>query len=380
MNVLQGSQNRRQRAWAWAEPPHVAIGTPDELLDMVRRGGFKRYNSVRTLVVDEVDACLLNNVGRVSTSSNPSSSGSTLLQSSTLHELLSKQLSPTYGDAANAAAPADSSRRPVSRDRVTIFCSATIPQPRHFVRQCVQNRWMPGEPRYVRSVPEEVATAGAADAFASSSRLPPALVPSGLEHGYFVCRGSDRTFGTLRRLLQKLNRSSSSSSGPNKALVFCDPRRPMAEMARILSEDLMGGTGGDAGDEGAGGDSRAGAAVVSVLNLDDSLSQRADALSSFRGDGGAHRPRGTPEISSSAVQSVARISGNSTTTTMAPATEAPMASATEAPSSSSSRAGGKVMRVLLSTDLAARGLDIVDITHVIHYDVPVNADTVRCGV
>jgi hypothetical protein len=37
MSVLQGSKNRRQRAWAWAEPPHIVIGTPQELCNMVTR-------------------------------------------------------------------------------------------------------------------------------------------------------------------------------------------------------------------------------------------------------------------------------------------------------------------------------------------------------
>lgn len=59
MSVLQGSTNKRQRAWAWAEPPHVVIGTPDELGKMVSKGGI-RYNSVEYVVVDEVDACLGN--------------------------------------------------------------------------------------------------------------------------------------------------------------------------------------------------------------------------------------------------------------------------------------------------------------------------------
>ena len=84
MSILQGSQHKRQRAWAWAEPPQVVIGTPEELTNMVRYGGI-RYNAVQYVVVDEVDACLLNNAGSMST--NLSGSGP-------LHELLSRHLSP----------------------------------------------------------------------------------------------------------------------------------------------------------------------------------------------------------------------------------------------------------------------------------------------
>jgi superfamily II DNA/RNA helicase len=391
MSVLQGSQNRRQRAWAWAEPPHIVIGTPVELLGMVRKGGFRRYNSVRTLVVDEVDACLLNNVGSVYDASSSSSSSSplcspTLLQSSTLHELLSKFLSPTYSDAGSAdtkgteASPLENLRRrsrsssastssifsssimptntrPVSHKRTTIFCSATIPQPRHFLRQCVQNRWTLGNPKHLRVMPSS-----------SSPQHPPSggslssgsMVPTALEHGYFVCSSPDRKFGTLRRILTRLCDASLSST-PKKVIVFCDPRRPMAEMARILSRDLSIGrdpngismaNSDPTDDDGLRDrikDRQARAPIVSVLSLDDSLSQRAIALNSFRGlsEAAATARRGS---------SVSSTSQQTLSTTASP--------------------GNRGMRVLLSTDLAARGLDIVDITHVIHYDVPVNADTV----
>jgi superfamily II DNA/RNA helicase len=381
MTVLQGSQNRRQRAWAWAEPPHVAIGTPGELLEMVRRGGFRRYGSVRTLVVDEVDACLLNNVGRIG---DASSSSSTLLQSSTLHELLSKFLSPTYGDASSgdgataaATSPPENLRRrsaaassagggaqSASRRRTTIFCSATIPQPRHFLRQCVQNRWMLGDPSHVRVEPS-------APPRGTPAPRPGSMVPSALEHGYFVCSGRQpgRKLGTLRRILARLRGSSAPGGPPKKVLVFCDPSRPMAEMARILSRDLSAGTGpngisltgSDSKDgeyEGGGLEDsatfgQAGSPVVSVLSLDDGLSQRALALSSFRGESGA------------AVAARGGFPGSSSSLQQAQSTTA----------SSGSSGGG--MRVMLSTDLAARGLDIVDITHIIHYDIPSNADTVR---
>ena len=41
MNILEGSSNKRQRAWAWSEPPQVVIGTPQELTDMVEYGGIR---------------------------------------------------------------------------------------------------------------------------------------------------------------------------------------------------------------------------------------------------------------------------------------------------------------------------------------------------
>lgn len=75
---------------------------------MIKSGGIKRYNSVKFLVVDEVDACLLihNNNGN---NNNFASSGTAWQISGTpLHELLSKYLSPTYDDGKEAAMESDS--------------------------------------------------------------------------------------------------------------------------------------------------------------------------------------------------------------------------------------------------------------------------------
>ena len=55
MSALDGSKLRRQRAWAWAEPPQVIIGNAGPLLDLAEKGALK-CASVKLRVVDEVDA------------------------------------------------------------------------------------------------------------------------------------------------------------------------------------------------------------------------------------------------------------------------------------------------------------------------------------
>jgi superfamily II DNA/RNA helicase len=296
MSVLQGSQNRRQRAWAWAEPPHMIIGTPDELCSMIQNGGIRRYNSIKYLVVDEVDACLLNNIGKVS-------SGPLQFAGTTLHELLSKHLSPTYDDGKEAMAMESDSAaanvgpigsRPILRSRRTIFCSATIPQHRHFAKQCLQNQWMLQTPTYI------------------SLRAGSQHLPSQLKHGYIVTADAGKKLATLRRMLKKLMSTCSETNEPKRVLVFSDNHRPLEDMARHQ-------------------------ALISALRYEDSLSQRAVAMDALRG------------TSKRDYDNVVSIADENSSTVL--------------------------LRVLLSTDLAARGLDIVDITHIIQMDLPEGADT-----
>lgn len=299
MSLLQGSQLKRQRAWAWAETPQVVIGTPTELLDMVQFGGLPRINSIQYVVVDEVDACLVHKSGATLTSSEKT-------LSSSLNQLLSQFLSPTYAvDEDELFEQSDNSKgnKPKRRfrHRQTVFCSATIPQHRHFLKQCKANQWTLEEPVFVCTSPGEA--------------LPPTL-----EHAYMVCNSKEKKLATLRRIIPKLQLSDRSK----KVLVFCDPVRPMEEMAVAIANDL----GGDYYQDTRSNNKYSSRyqeeegrpqSIVSVLRLDDSLSQRAGATDAFA----------------------------------------------EAENDS----------VLLTHDLAARGLDIAGVTHIVHFDLPHSSDT-----
>ena len=344
MPILQGSSNTRQRAWAWSDPPHVIVGTPTELTQMVTRGGV-RVNSVKMVVVDEVDACL--GKGGIS------SLGST--GSGTLHELLSRHLNPTYQEVEKVSTNMEGSdgrtfQLSVSADdtatnvgggggilennklagqynvyadkhRQTIFASATIPQHNHFMKQCVRNGWTLREPIRVNVSPGE-------------------LVPPTLKHVYVVCRDKSTKVGGLRRWMKKELTTTRSSSGPdsdygssspiisNKVLIFCDPRRPLETLADILAKDWNGiiWKEGYTTKEAQGYDT-----VISILRIEDSLGTRAAAMEGFRG------PDDTTGVASNNNETVQK---------------------------------DDKLRILLSTDLAARGLDISNISHVINFDLP----------
>lgn len=338
MSVLQGSANRRQRAWAWAEPPHLVIGTPQELCDMIRWGGIKRYNSVKYLVVDEVDACLLNNNGKVATTTTTS----TLQFSGTpLHELLSKYLSPTYDDGKEAALETESAvasgssstSRPMSQQRTTIFCSATIPQHRHFVKQCVQNQWMLQPPTYISLRP-------------GSQHL-----PSQIEHAYVVAAGTEKKLAALRWILKKIMVGCREKLERKKVLVFAENHRPLEEMAKIIAKDVEGLYWNEQTASAANQNDPV-EAIVSVLRYEDSLSQRAVAMDAFRGET-SRSSTTTPLTFGYGADSYRYAGGDKQTSSSA----------------------ALLLRVMLSTDLAARGLDIVDISHVVHLDLPDTADT-----
>jgi superfamily II DNA/RNA helicase len=338
MSVLQGSQNRRQRAWAWAEPPHIVVGTPEQLANMVSLGGIKRYTNIRYVVVDEVDACILNNNNLQGKVKLALSSSTGLFTSGTpLHELLSKYLSPTYNDDESddilqkeshfAMLASGNSKNIVSKlqrrplqPRQTVFCSATIPQHRHFVKQCVQNQWMLDAPVYITAGP--------------SRSL---LLPHQLQHAYIVAPDTSKKLPVLRRLIRKIvtGKKHSSRSSTLKILIFAEPHRPLEEMAEVIRQDLNINPGPNTDDlVNESNTSTNTRTLVSVLRYEDNLSQRAEALNIFSSSETNVDTKSDDSVPSDAAENHHR-----------------------------------TVRVLLATDLAARGLDVVGITHVIQFDV-----------
>jgi len=314
MNVLQGSANRRQRAWAWAEPPHVVIGTPVELNKMVSKGGM-RYNAVQYVVVDEVDACL----GFQLQSSLSTAAWS--LAGSELHELLSRYLSPTFEDSSivaltdqmiTSATDLDllSSRiKTFKNNRQTIFASATIPQHNHFMKQCIKNKWTVQEPIFVCSDPSD-------------------LIPPTIKHNYVVCANNEQKLPIFKKLILKERERQRLMN--KKAIVFFDQQRNVDEIASILAESLNTFLWKEETKIEDVPDSCE--IILSVLRYEDSLSARSAAMDSFQGisiKGRFHEYEHTRP---------------------------------------------NILRILLSSDLAARGIDVNDVSHVFNYDLPDSSD------
>lgn len=221
---------RRQAQQLRAGAPRVVVGNVRAILSLADAGRL-RLDLVRVLVVDEVDAIL--------------------------------------GDtAATAALQRVLAVRFREGDRQTMFASATVPQQRHFLRQCVTQRWTRPDIVHIE--------------------LQERVVPEGLQHFFVMCaRG--RKVGALRALL--------AADKDERVMVFAARVRDVEAIAEAL----------------------AGALGVEVAAIDEGLHgvERRESFSRFK--------KGE-------------------------------------------------LRVLVATDLAARGLDLPDVAVVYHLDLPTDAD------
>ena len=361
MPLLQGSSTTRQRAWAWSSPPHILIGTPTELHTMISRGGIKNIDAIKVVVVDEVDACLGSNYNFGSKNGESQVRG-------VLHELLSRYLNPTYStvERVNTLLESDGktyklsssmtegssgcgggvdgngedySRQNSAVRRQTILASATIPQHHHFMKQCVRNGWTLKEPIRINVSPGQ-------------------LVPPTLKHVYVVCSEKKKKVGGMRRWLRKelsrhdvidtdgaITDDGLASLKAARVIVFCDPRRPLDTLADILARDFHGVVW----KEGYGMAQQEGyEAVISILRADDTVGGRAAAMMGFRG------PDENGRYSSYV--------GNQRYTDGVLGRD------------DKEEHNDDLLRIMLATDLAARGLDLPNISHVMNFDLPNDSD------
>lgn len=250
--MLNQANLRRQKLQLRQAAPRIIVGNPHRIAQLVDSGRL-RLDLLKVLVVDEFDACLLD----TSTTS-------------ALQTILSV--------------------RGKEGPRQTILASATVPQHRHFLRQCVRQMWTRPDIRHVWV--EQT----------SGER-----VPSSLTHLYAVCEARKK-LRALNMLIVRFNNQLSDKTHTDfgvKAIVFVMASRSIQEIVDALNTSLTARY------------SKQDAQLVVGIDNDLPIVLRRDALNRFR--------------------------------------------------------KGEA-RVLVATDLAARGLDIPDISHVFHFDLPTEPD------
>lgn len=246
--MLNQANLRRQKLQLRQLAPRIIIGNPARIAQLVQSGRL-RLDLLKVLVVDEFDACL-NDTDTIQA----------------LQTILSV--------------------RNREYERQTILASATVPQHRHFLRQCVRQRWTKSNIRHVW-LDED-----------SGIRIPPSL-----SHYYALC-DQRKKIAALRILIDLFHQRRPDLY----AIVFVMTQRNVDAIVQSLNVAVRNIFSEDDGNDVE--------PVVGIYN-DMPVVIRKQAIQQFR-------------------------SGQS--------------------------------RILIGTDLAARGLDFTHVTHVFHFDLPTDPD------
>lgn len=332
MSLLEGSKNKRQRKWAWAEPPHVVVAQPVTLKKILQKGGLRR-EMVTLVVVDEVDAC-----------GDKSSEGG-----EALHAILSRHLSNSFDEVSvidgkpwlgeqqqrSELVPHERrqkvlSKRPQQPQRQCVFLSASIPQPRHFIKLCAQRKW---------TTSKELEWIHVVNAGNAAART-----PAQIKHTFRVVESPAKKLGCLRAYLKR----ELAARRLTRCIVFVNPDRPLAQMAAALERDVakaiserpqdplssignqVYSQGGEEGEEGRD----------SANNLVDDFPDADNDEDNATDKRGQRVGVLNPE---------AGLVGRASTMQRFRSGEA---------------------LVLLATDMASRGLDVPETSHVVMFDMP----------
>ena len=193
MSCMDGSSLRRQKKWAWAEPPHVVVGNARAVHEMAKYGGLRCADAVEFVVIDEVDAFF-----------DPARAD----DRDALHSFLVEALAPgqSGGAAKGKKKKVDNAARRLRRQ--TVFATASLEQPRHLASRLAQMRWT------ASSTPPTYVNAGAS-------------LPEQLRHYAALAPMADRA-AALRAVLDDAG---------GAAIIFCDASRD----GRALAADLGAG-------------------------------------------------------------------------------------------------------------------------------------------
>merc|ERR1712238_180534 len=172
----------------------------------------------------------------------------------------------------------------------------------------------------------------------------------------------------LRRMIKREVQSKRLQGGC-RALIFCDAKRDMESMAIILENDLNGLKTSMSIEETP----KRLKVVVSVLRYDDPVMDRSAAMDAFLGGDGRRKYQNFNYGSSSSSSSSSSDSEDEDNNEDA-SEDRNVNDDNDDDDDDDDDDEDIVLRIMLATDLAARGLDVADITHIFNYDLPRDGD------